>query len=123
MIDASRLRIGRLADREHDLLIACHHAAERASRRPYLSPVTGIILAEMRRFHAYLLAELESLVTLPAIAVLVEDHRFLDLRILGLTARYERGDAVAHDLDELVGDWYRLHAIRHAWAEQALAPV
>lgn len=113
-------RLAVLAEAEHDLLIACHHAAERTTRRPYLSPVTGIILAELRRFHAHLLAELACLAAAPAIALLVEDHRILALRLLGLVVRYERGDELAADVDELVRDWYRLHAIRHAWVERAL---
>ncbi len=117
--DAAIDPLFRLAASEHDLL-ACHHAAERATRRPYLRPVTGIILAELRRFHGRLLSELERLSDLPAIAVLVEDHRWLDLCLAGLQVRYERGDDLMADIDDVIGDWYRLHAIRHAWVEQRL---
>lgn len=111
----------RLTNEEHDLLIGCHHAMERTTRHCYSSPVTGILLDEMTRFHERLVAELQIHAMDVSMEVLLADHDIINLRLQGLDVRYVRGDNIVTDMNELIADWYQLHALFHAMLEHANA--
>ena len=106
---------------EHELLLDCMHAMERTTRLSYSSPITGILLDELAKFHDGLMIELEQHADGTSLSILTEDQRIIGLRIQGLEIRCMRGDLIVADMNELIADWYRLHAIRHAIMEQANA--